>query len=282
LAQSRAKDIEEKEEAGRHKKAPQPVYDQLKVPDEGVADFQVGSSFDTHAALLGGANTDAQRSDVAMHLQKTYGNRYVQRLVESTKVQAKLIVNSPDDEYEREADRVADAVTRTPASSVQRQVEPEEEEEEEEEEPIQTKMSRIQRQAATETKAEAPKAEAPAAEKGLDKARLAALKALWDAVIVTRVRETYQALDRKTPDIKLAYGKVDEAAKTTDTIRNAYPVESMSRARLTGFYLLLRAKHGELGEHLQVEKVPLAKIRDGFNPDTGDMKQWIEVVKGLL
>ena len=149
MAQSRAKDIEEKEEARRHKKAPQPLYDQLKVPDEGVADFQVGSSFDTHAALLGGANTDAQRSDLAMHLQKTYGNRYVQRLVESTKVQAKLIVNSPNDEYEREADKVADVVTRAPASSIQRQVEPEEEEEEEEEEPVvevRTKMSRIQRQ----------------------------------------------------------------------------------------------------------------------------------------
>jgi hypothetical protein len=148
LAQSRVKDIEEKEEAARHRKAPQPLYDQLKVPDESVADFQVGSSFDTHAALLAGANTDAQRSDLAMHLQKTYGNRYVQRLVESAKVQAKLTVGSPDDEYEREADRVADAVTRIPASSVQRQVEPEEEEEEEEEPvvEVQTKTSLIQRQ----------------------------------------------------------------------------------------------------------------------------------------
>jgi hypothetical protein len=151
MAQRRAKDIEEKEETGRHKKAPQPSYDQLKVPDEGVADFQVGSSFETHAALLGGTNTDTQRSDLAMHLQKTYGNRYVQRLVESTKVQAKLTVDSPDDEYEREADKVADAVTRAPASSVQRQVPEEEEEEKEPVVEIRTKMSRIQRQV-TESK----------------------------------------------------------------------------------------------------------------------------------
>jgi hypothetical protein len=149
MAQRRAKDIEEKEETGRHKKAPQPSYDQLKVPDEGVADFQVGSSFETHAALLGGTNTDTQRSDLAIHLQKTYGNRYVQRLVESTKVQAKLTVDSPDDEYEREADKVADAVTRAPASSVQRQAEPEEEEEEEEEE-IQPKLSENQPQMVSE------------------------------------------------------------------------------------------------------------------------------------
>jgi hypothetical protein len=146
LAQRRTKDIEDKEETGRHKKAPQPLYDELKVPDEGAADFQVGSSFYTHAALLGGTNTDAQRSDLAMHLQKTYGNQYVQRLVESTKVQAKLTVGSTDDEYEREADKIADAVTRAPVSSVQRQFPEEEEEEKEPMVEIQTKMSRIQRQ----------------------------------------------------------------------------------------------------------------------------------------
>jgi hypothetical protein len=135
---------EEPEEEGHHrKKAPESLHNRSKAPDDGVADFQVGPSFDRHAALLAGANTDAQRSDLATHLQKTYGNRYVQRLVESLNVQAKLIVNPPDDQYEKEADSVADAVTKAPASSVQRQAEPEEEEEEE----IQTKMSRIQRQA---------------------------------------------------------------------------------------------------------------------------------------
>jgi len=75
------------------------------------------------------------------------------------KVQTKLIVNPPDDQYEKEADRVADAVTRTSTSNVQRQEKgpaeeglittkrasaiqrqaEEPEEEEEEEEPIQAK-----------------------------------------------------------------------------------------------------------------------------------------------
>jgi len=127
LAQSRTKDIEEKEEARRYKKA-QSSYGESKAPDECMTDFQVGSSFNTNAALLGGASNGVQRSNLAMHLQKTYGNQYVQRLAESLNVQAKLTVGSPDDEYERQADRVADAVTRAPASSVQRH-EPELEEE---------------------------------------------------------------------------------------------------------------------------------------------------------
>jgi hypothetical protein len=135
MTQSRAKDIEEKEESRRHKKAPQPVYDQRKQ----VAEAEDGR---------------ASPADAVLNLQQTYGNRYVQRVM--GKVQAKLIVNPPDDVYEKEADRVADTVSKSPASSVrrqagkeeevttkrasaiQRQAEPEEEEEEEEE-TIQTK-----------------------------------------------------------------------------------------------------------------------------------------------
>jgi hypothetical protein len=45
-------------------------------------------------------------------LQKTHGNQYVQRVVSG--IQAKLKVGQPGDVYEREADRVADAVMRMP------------------------------------------------------------------------------------------------------------------------------------------------------------------------
>ena len=104
-----------------------------------------------------------------------FGNQTMQRLLEQRVIQAKLKVSEPDDEYEREADRVADAVMRMPEPRiqracpgcdeeekvqtkpladqitplVQRQVEPEEEEEKEE--PVQTKLTsdmRVQRRAA--------------------------------------------------------------------------------------------------------------------------------------
>jgi hypothetical protein len=106
---------------------------------------------ESHAAFLGDPRfshpaNNTHKARMAMQLQQIYGNQYVQRLVESFNVQGKLTVGSPDDQYEREADRVADAVTRAPASSIQRQVE---EEKEEEEEPIQTKLTsdiQVQRQ----------------------------------------------------------------------------------------------------------------------------------------
>src|SRR5215469_7325657 len=54
-----------------------------------------------------------------LQLQCAYGNRYVQRLVGASSrspVQAKLVVGPAHDKYEREADRVAEHVTRRPSA----------------------------------------------------------------------------------------------------------------------------------------------------------------------
>src|SRR5262245_51906059 len=45
-------------------------------------------------------------------LQRTVGNRAMSSLLRSRIIQPKLTVSQPDDEYEREADRVADQVMR--------------------------------------------------------------------------------------------------------------------------------------------------------------------------
>lgn len=53
----------------------------------------------------------------AAHLQQALGNRGVERLLRAKLAQAKLTVSQPDDVHEQEADRVADAVMRMPASA---------------------------------------------------------------------------------------------------------------------------------------------------------------------
>lgn len=63
-------------------------------------------------------------------LHRTMGNRAVHRLFASGAIQAKLTVGRPNDNYEEEADRVADAVMRMPEPRVQRECE---------EEPVQTR-----------------------------------------------------------------------------------------------------------------------------------------------
>jgi len=63
--------------------------------------------------------------DNVLFLQRTIGNKAVQRLYKSWEVQAKLAVSQPRDFYEQEADRVAEMVMRMPEPQVQRQEEEE-------------------------------------------------------------------------------------------------------------------------------------------------------------
>ncbi len=52
-------------------------------------------------------------------LQKTVGNQAVGQLLRAGLIQAKLNIGAPDDIYENEADRVADAVMRMPELLIQ-------------------------------------------------------------------------------------------------------------------------------------------------------------------
>lgn len=52
-------------------------------------------------------------------LQRTIGNQAVQRLFEPGVIQAKLKIGRPGDQYEQEADRVAEQVMRMPDPEIQ-------------------------------------------------------------------------------------------------------------------------------------------------------------------
>jgi hypothetical protein len=53
-----------------------------------------------------------------LFLQRTIGNKAVQRLFKSGIIQAKLRISEPGDIYEQEADRVADQVMRMPEPAI--------------------------------------------------------------------------------------------------------------------------------------------------------------------
>ena len=85
---------------------------------------------ESHVALLGDprfshSGNNIQKARMVTELQETYGNQYVQRLVESQTSQAEPTIISTDNEYERETDRVADGVTQISDSEVPRQAEEE-------------------------------------------------------------------------------------------------------------------------------------------------------------
>jgi hypothetical protein len=122
LAQRRAKEIEEKEEAARGKKA-RPMHDRRKQaaePEDSQGREALARITAEQPSLAKNPQVRAaQRADAMLELQQSHGNRYVQRVV--GKVQAKLIVNPPDDQYEKEADRMAATTTRLPNGRVGRE-----------------------------------------------------------------------------------------------------------------------------------------------------------------
>jgi len=379
-------------ESSHKKKTHQPLYDQLKATDEGVVhgiDFQVEPLADRHAALLANAHSDKQRAHLVIQLQQSYGNAYVQRLLSSKAMQVKLTVNPPDDQYEREADRVADVVAQTSVSEVQRQPEEEEEEEplqakaisqiqrqleEEEEEEIQTKavgsqprtvsehlgaqideargsgqpldeqirdslesqlghdfsqvrihtdakadtLSRqldaeafttghdvffkegayqpdsergkgliahelthvVQQEAAPALQRQA--AEAPAAEAGLDKTRLAALKAMFEAAVVKPMGEAYEALGGEKPDVNKAYNTLLSIVAILRGVIPSYKGVEPIFSRLVGFTMQFEAIRLNLEPHLKMEGRPLSDLREAINPKGDLMSAWLPRIMGGL
>ena len=90
-------------------------------------------TFERHAAFLtdnmsGRPSNLRHRELVVRELQRTYGNQYVQRLVnhisakEQGALQTKLEVSQPGDQYEQEADRVAKQVVKITDSSSEKTV----------------------------------------------------------------------------------------------------------------------------------------------------------------
>ncbi|MGB2798546.1 MAG: DUF4157 domain-containing protein [Dehalococcoidia bacterium] len=122
----------EEERTQRRQKVRQSPSKQLEARDPGSEIAVDVPSAESPGVLRDGrfshpANI-GQKARVVSQLQRSHGNVYVQRLLESKAIQAKLVVNPVNDEYEREADRVAEVFAPVSQAPVQRQ--PEEEEEE--------------------------------------------------------------------------------------------------------------------------------------------------------
>jgi hypothetical protein len=67
----------------------------------------------THLQMLSEAISVEERAKLMSHLQQSYGNRYVLRLLNSRTLQAKLTVSTPGDASELEANQIADNIMQT-------------------------------------------------------------------------------------------------------------------------------------------------------------------------
>jgi len=132
MAERESKQAEE-DRTQRRQKASQSPSKQLEARDPGSETTADVPSLESPGLLHDGrfshpANI-GQKARVVSQLQHSHGNAYVQRLLDSKVVQAKLVVNPVNDQYEREADRVAEAIVPASGAAVQRQAEEEKEEE---------------------------------------------------------------------------------------------------------------------------------------------------------
>ena len=113
----------------RIQETPEPVSHQIRVSGQEanmVGETPFKPPIKRHVTMLSRVESDEMKAHLVLQLQRTYGNSYVQRLLDSLKVQAELNISSPDDMYEREADRVAEKVVQAMGTDVQRQAEEEE------------------------------------------------------------------------------------------------------------------------------------------------------------
>lgn len=102
---------------------------ELQRPEQSLLDNDFSQhTFERHVAQLGDSRFSqpmyaGHRATIVRQLQRNYGNRYVQRLVDhisrmaAEAVQAKLTVGPAGDKYEQEADRVAKQVMEAVSST---------------------------------------------------------------------------------------------------------------------------------------------------------------------
>ncbi len=81
----------------------EPLFDQFHAFENGFNSI-TGTPFrppmDEHAALLAQARSDGERANQLLHLQRTYGNLYVESLLNSTAIRPEFDFNPSDDIYE--------------------------------------------------------------------------------------------------------------------------------------------------------------------------------------
>jgi len=98
-----------------------PSYDRYGAYGGGILGSGFAPPTERHAELLNRAGSELEREEIAFQLQRTSGNGYVQRLIQSFCLQAKLTVGGPDGPHEKERDRVAEVVPPTSKAKAQRE-----------------------------------------------------------------------------------------------------------------------------------------------------------------
>ena len=136
----------------------------------------------------------------------------------------------------------------------------------------------IQRKTVTENKAE--NAELGGG-KGIDKARLSALKAVFEAAVVGQLRDGYKALSGEKPDAKQAYTSVRAAYDVVKSLVPSYKGVEPIFSRLVALANVILTIGDTLEPHIGITR-PLSEISENLNPDGAVMGGYMEFIKSQL
>lgn len=120
----------------------------------------------------------------------------------------------------------------------------------------------LQRETATKDEAKAPEAEA-----GVDKARLAALKAVFDAAVVKPMRKAYEVMGGDKPDAQAGYDHLQTAYEVLLSLVKSYKGVEPVYSRLIILGNMINVWGALLMRHIGEAAVPLSQIREDLNPD---------------
>jgi hypothetical protein len=120
----------------------------------------------------------------------------------------------------------------------------------------------LQREAATTAEAKAPEAGA-----GVDKARLAALKVMFEAAVVGPMRKAYEVMGGDKPDAQAGQKYLQTSYEVLLSLLEPYKGVEPMFSRLVVLGNMMHVWGAQLRPHVGAAAIPLSQIRDDLNPD---------------
>ncbi len=120
----------------------------------------------------------------------------------------------------------------------------------------------LQREAATTAEAKAPEAGS-----GVDKARLAALKAVFEAAIVGPMRKAYEVMGGDKPDAQAGEKHLQTSYEVLLSLLEPYKGVEPMYSRLIILGNMMHVWGAQLRPHVGAAAIPLPQIREDLNPD---------------
>ncbi|MFP3898130.1 MAG: hypothetical protein ACLFVD_02345 [Dehalococcoidia bacterium] len=270
-------------EQRKRKKVSQRPYDQLSASGDGVTDVAGPGLVERHAALLAKTQSDEQRASTLTQLQQSYGNAYVQEVMEH--IQSETFPRQDACQRGTEAGkglnlhewapglRQRDNIRMPqapggPAGNVLTSQTDSTGQRTQEEQHISVgakpQVPALQRQEAAPT--------APSS------------RETWRGGVIGSIKEAYDCLKKDPPDTNFALILLHGSRDYLEKVKQAYGPGGPTGKTEPAYWLLnafgnyVEAHIQDITAHAFVKAKPFEKVREDLNPNSKEMKTQIDAI----